>query len=129
MPPKFDPKSPENVALIEQFTNLGLSSNAATELVKQPKTGQAFKGLVDGFQLADKKFDEKQAAALVKLSTAGAKLGPAEKGYAVERIVGGGLKSPDQVTGASSQCNYWSLTLTFSCRQVPGEQSSRYTSR
>ncbi|WVR07196.1 glutamine-tRNA ligase [Kwoniella sp. DSM 27419] len=100
MPPKFDPSAPENATLIALFENLGLANKLATELVRQPKTGSAFKALIDEYDLADKRFDEKQAAALVKLSSGGAKLGPAEKGYIVQRIVDGSLKTQDQVTAA-----------------------------
>ncbi|WVQ82171.1 glutamine-tRNA ligase [Cryptococcus sp. DSM 104549] len=100
MPPKFDPNSPENASLIARFTNLGLAPNAATELVRTPKSGAAFRALVEQYNLEDKKFDEKQAAALVKLSATGGKLGEEQKGWIVRRIVDGDLKSPDQVTAA-----------------------------
>ncbi|KAK8864247.1 glutamine-tRNA ligase [Kwoniella newhampshirensis] len=100
MPPKFDPNSPESASLISLFTSLGLTSNSATELVRQPKSGVAFKALVDEYDLNGKHFDEKQAGALVKLSALGRKLGPAEKGYIVGRVVDGGLKTPDQVAAA-----------------------------
>ena len=99
MPPKSDPTTPENTSLITLFTSLGLSSNAATELVRQPKSGLAFKSLVDEYHLEGRTFDEKQATALVKLSSSGGKLGAGGRGYVVKRIEDGGLKSPDQVTG------------------------------
>jgi glutaminyl-tRNA synthetase len=99
MPPKIDPNSPENTALISLFTSLGLASNSATELIRQPKSGVAFKSLIDEFQLEGKTFDEKQAGALVKLSAAGGKLGAEKRGYVVEKIVQGDLKTPDQVVG------------------------------
>ena len=99
MPPRSHPKTPENASLITLFTSLGLSSNAATELVRQPKSGLAFKSLVDEYHLEDRVFHEKQALALVKLSSSGGKLGAGERGYIVERIEDGGLKSPDQITG------------------------------
>lgn len=101
MPPKFDPKSPENAALIEQFTNLGLSNNAAVNLVRTPKQVTPFKALIDEYNLSGKSFDEKQAAALVKLSAVGSGLQPPERGYMVDKIVGGSLKSTDQVAGES----------------------------
>lgn len=101
MPPKFDPTTPENAALIASFTQLGLNNTTATELVRQPKNGAAFKGLVEEFGLGGSTFDDKQAAALVKLSGSGGKLGPAEKGFIVEKIKAGDVKSVDQVTGQS----------------------------
>lgn len=99
MPPKFDPKSPENASLISYFSQLGLSNNTATELVRTPKSGVAFKALLEENALADKHFDEREATALVKLSAAGGKLGPAERGYIVQKIIKGDLKSSDQVAG------------------------------
>ncbi|OCF36927.1 glutamine-tRNA ligase [Kwoniella heveanensis BCC8398] len=100
MPPKFDPSTPENAALIALFEGLGLANKSATELVRQPKSGVAFKTLIDEYNLSDKKFDEKQAGALVKLSASAGKLGPAEKGYVVDKIVNGSLKTQDQVAAA-----------------------------
>lgn len=99
MPPKFDPTKPENAALISAFAALGLSTNSATELVRTPKSGKAFQALVDEYGLSGKTFEEKQANALVKLSAVGAKLSPEARKYVVDRIVGGDLKSPDQVAG------------------------------
>ncbi|WWC61722.1 glutamine-tRNA ligase [Kwoniella dejecticola CBS 10117] len=100
MPPKFDPKSPENASLISLFQGLGLAEKSATELVRQPKSGVAFKSLIDEFQLTEKKYDEKTASALVKLSASAGKLGPAEKGYIVKKIESGDIRSADQVAAA-----------------------------
>ena len=99
MPPRFDADAPENASLITLFTSLGLAPNSATELVRQPKAGTAFKSLLDEYHLEGKNFDEKQAGALVKLSAAGGKLRREQKGYVVEKIVKGDLRTPDQVTG------------------------------
>lgn len=98
MPPKFDPTEPSNAALISQFTQLGLSSVTATELVRQPKQGVPVKALIDNYKLNETRLDEKQAGALVKLGTGGGKLGEAEKGFVVQKIVKGDVKSVDQVT-------------------------------
>ncbi|KIR67127.1 glutamine-tRNA ligase [Cryptococcus bacillisporus CA1873] len=100
MPPKFDPNSPENAPLIQLFQNLGLASNSATELVRQPKSGKAFKSLIDEYSLADNKYDEKQAGALVKLSSVSGKLGKEQKDFLVGKIVKGDLKTADQITAA-----------------------------
>jgi glutaminyl-tRNA synthetase len=107
MPPKFDPNSPENASLISLFESLGLTSNAATNLVRTPKSAAPFKALIDDYNLSGKSFDEKQAAALVKLSATGGKLQPPERGYVVDKIVNGALKSPDQVTGMSPCTDPW----------------------
>lgn len=103
MPPKFDPSSPENAALIQLFTNLGLSNVTATELVRQPKQGVAVKGLIDTYQLESEQLDERRAAALVKLATAGGKLGEGEKGFVVQKVLKEDLKSVDQITGKLSR--------------------------
>jgi hypothetical protein len=102
MPPKFNPEAPENASLITLFSSLGLSNNAAVNLVRTPKQSAPFKALIDDYDLAGKTFDDKQAAALVKLSATGGKLEPPERGFVVQKIVNGALKSPDQVTGRSS---------------------------
>lgn len=99
MPPKFDPTKPENAALIKSFEGLGLSTNSATELVRTPKAGNAFRALVDENGLSGKTFETNQANALVKLSAVGTKLSPETRKYVLHRVVGGDLKSPDQVAG------------------------------
>lgn len=101
MPPKFNPEAPENASLISLFSSLGLSKNAAENLVRAPKQSAPFKALIDDYDLAGKTFDDKQAAALVKLSAIGGKLQSPERGFVVSKIVDGSLKSPDQVTGMS----------------------------
>ncbi|WVQ77217.1 glutamine-tRNA ligase [Cryptococcus sp. DSM 104548] len=100
MPPKFDPSAPENAQLISLFQNLGLANKSATELVRQPKSGKAFKSLIDQYNLGNERFDEKQAGALVRLSSVGDKLGEEQKGWLVQKIVKGDVKSPDQVAAA-----------------------------
>lgn len=99
MPPKFDPTKPEVAALIKEFEAVGLSTNSATELVRTPKAGNAFRALVDGNGLSGKSFENNQANALVKLSAVGTKLPPNALKYVLDRIVEGDLKSPDQVAG------------------------------
>ena len=93
------PSSEEIEDLTSLFTSLGLAPKTASELARQPKAATPFKALIDTHGLAGKELSEKQAAALVKLSAGGGKLGPAERGYVVEKIVKGDVKSPDQVTG------------------------------
>ncbi|BEJ14872.1 hypothetical protein CspHIS471_0406390 [Cutaneotrichosporon sp. HIS471] len=97
MPPKFDPTKPEVAALIKEFEAFGLSTNSATELVRTPKAGNAFRSLVDENGLAGKSFENNQANALVKLSAVSTKLSPEARKYVLNRIVAGDLKSPDQV--------------------------------
>ncbi|KAI9639619.1 tRNA synthetases class I, catalytic domain-containing protein [Dioszegia hungarica] len=100
MPPKLDPNSPANQALHAQFTKLGLSPATATELVRQPKQGAAVKALIEAYQLDKETLDEKTASALVKLAVGGGKLGEAEKGFAVQKVIKGDVTSNDQVTAA-----------------------------
>ena len=100
MAPKNAPlSSAESEELIILFTSLGLAPKTASELARQPKSATPFKALIDKYDLAGKELSEKQAGALVKLSSSGGKLGSAEKGYAVEKIVKSDIKAPDQVTG------------------------------
>lgn len=99
MPPKFDPTTPENASLIDLFTSLGLAQNSATELVRQPKAGAAFQSLIDECKLKGTTLDERQAGALVKLSTSAGKLGRSQRGYVVDRILKGDVRSSDQVAG------------------------------
>ena len=99
MPPKFDATTPENASLIRLFTSLGLATNSATELVRQPKAGSCLKSLIDEYGLEGKQLDERSAGALVKLSGSGSKLRRRRKGYVVDKIVKGDVRSPDQVTG------------------------------
>lgn len=101
MPPKFDPNSPEAQELTALFVKVGLSQKAAVDLVRQPKSAAPFKALIEEFQLATSPVDEKTAGTLVKLSASAGKLGPAERGHAVERVLQGDVKTPDQVTGKS----------------------------
>ena len=96
---KASTSSPEAEALVQLFTSLGVAPKTAVELVRQPKNGVPFKALIDEYKLEDEKLSEKQASALVKLSTTGGKLGPREKGYVVEKVVKGDLNNTEQVAG------------------------------
>lgn len=96
---KFDPAAPENAELIARFERFGLTTNSATELVRTPKSGTAFRALVDETGLEGKAFPTSQANALVKLSATGSKLSPDARKYIVQRIEDGSVVSPDQVAG------------------------------
>ena len=101
MPPKFDPNSPEAQELTALFVSVGLPQKAATDLVRRPKSAAPFKALIQDFQLTTRtsEIDEKKAAVLVKLSAGCGKLAQGEKGYAVEKILKGDIKTPDQISG------------------------------
>ncbi|WVN88093.1 glutamine-tRNA ligase [Cryptococcus depauperatus CBS 7841] len=99
MPPKFDPHSPENASLIALFRNLGLAQNSAQELIRQPKSGNAFKSLIDEYDLSKNSFDERQASALVKLSQVN-QLSKEQLDWLVAKTVKGDIKTPDQVAAA-----------------------------
>ena len=134
MPPKFDPNAPEVKELTDLFEKVGLSNKSATDLVRQPKSAAPFKTLVDEFSLASSTLDEKTAGTLVKLSGGMSKLGPAEKGYAVERIVKGDIKTPDQVSGELCQTGHQVVPdvdelLTASRYQILREEFSWNSSR
>jgi glutaminyl-tRNA synthetase len=101
MPPKYDPNSPEAKELVALFQSVGLSEKSAADLARQPKSASPFKALIEEFNLKAEALDEKTAGTLVKLSGAYGKLALGEKGYAVQKVLKGDLKTPDQVAGAS----------------------------
>lgn len=128
MPPKFDLNSPEVKELVELFTKVGLTYKASTDLVRQPKSATPFKALVEDFQLANESHDEKTASNLVKLSAGCAKLEQGEKGYAVQKILNGDLKTADQVAGEPARF-LRDPAHDHSRSQIPGEESRWNTRR
>jgi glutaminyl-tRNA synthetase len=98
MPPKFDPNDPAVAELISLFQSIGLSPPKATEAARA-KSAPAFKDLIHAHDLSAKNLDEKQALFISSITTQGAKLGPAEKGYVIDAIVDRRLKSGEQISG------------------------------
>ncbi|KAG8704127.1 hypothetical protein FRC09_003748, partial [Ceratobasidium sp. 395] len=99
MPPKFDPNDPAVAELISLFQSIGLSSTRATEAARS-KSAPALKETIQTHSLDTKNLDEKQALSIQSVVTQGAKLGPAEKSYAIGAIVDRKIKSPEQLSAA-----------------------------
>jgi hypothetical protein len=95
MPPKSD-------ALIALFKSIGLTQSKAAEAAKSPKSAATLKDLIHENALIGVKLDEKHAglvaAFAVKLAKSDA-LKHDQSSLIIKRIVDGGLKSVDQVSG------------------------------
>ncbi|CAL1701118.1 unnamed protein product [Somion occarium] len=99
MPPKAA-LSAEIAELIELFKSIGLTQSKAAEAAKSPKSASTLKDIIQKHGLIEKNLEEKQAVLLATLAVQGAKLGDVERGYAVDAILDGRLKSTDQVSAA-----------------------------
>lgn len=97
MAPKAD--SSETAELVELFKKIGLTQSKAAEAAKSPKSASTLKDIIDTHNLVNKNLDEKQAVLLAALAVQGGKLGDGERDYAVGAILGGKLKTTDQVSG------------------------------
>ncbi len=98
MAPKAAP-SAETAELIELFKSIGLTQSKAAEAAKSPKSAATLKDIIEKKQLAGKDLDEKTSVLLAAVAVQSSKLGDAERGYAVDAILDGRLKSTDQVSG------------------------------
>jgi glutaminyl-tRNA synthetase len=92
---------PETTAYIDLFKSIGLTQAKASEAAKNAKSAALLQGLIERHALAGGRIDEKQAGLVAALAVQGAKVGESEQGYVVNAIIGGRLKSTDQVNGAS----------------------------
>jgi glutaminyl-tRNA synthetase len=103
MPPKVKAAAltdEELAPLIDLFRSIGLNQSKATEAAKSAKISEPLKSLIDKYQLSTKQVDEKQAGLLVLYAPSSVKLqNDEQRGYIVDRIVDGKLRSGDQVTG------------------------------
>ncbi|GJE84275.1 glutaminyl-tRNA synthetase [Phanerochaete sordida] len=99
MPPKAT--SADTAELVELFKSIGLTQSKAAEAAKSPKSATTLKDIINTKQLAGKNLDEKTAVLLAALAVQGNKLGADERGYAVDAILDGRLKSTDQVAAAT----------------------------
>jgi glutaminyl-tRNA synthetase len=97
--------SPETAVYIDLFKSIGLTQAKAAEAAKSAKSAALLQGLIERHSLAGR-VDEKQAGLVAALAVQGAKIGEDERGYVVDAIVDGRLKSTDQVNGASRQHNF-----------------------
>ena len=91
--------SADTAELIELFKSIGLTQSKAAEAAKSPKSAATLKEIIQNKQLAGKDLDEKSGVLLASLAVQGSKLGEDERGYAVDAILDGRLKSTDQVSG------------------------------
>ena len=97
MPPKAP--SADTVELIELFKSIGLTQSKAAEAAKSPKSAATLKEIIEKKGLAGKTLDEKTSVLLAAVAVQSSKLGEDERGYAVDAILDGRLKSTDQVSG------------------------------
>lgn len=102
MAPKPTLTSEEVDALAKQFETIGLNQVKAKDTAKSPKIAEPLKFLVETFKLPERSVKDKQASLLVHLAPQSSKLASdEERGYIVDRIIDGKLKSTDQVNGES----------------------------
>lgn len=100
MPPKPTPTAEEIDALATKFEAVGLNQAKAKDAAKSPKIAEPLKHLVETFNLSERSVTDKQASLLVHFAPPSSKLADdQERGYIVDRIVDGKLKSTDQVNG------------------------------
>lgn len=124
MAPK--PPSAETAELIELFKSIGLTQSKAAEAAKSPKSAATLKDIIEKKKLSGKNLDEKTSVLLAAAAVQSSKLGEDERGYAVDAILDGRLKSTDQVSGNSTlPC----LLLTLSQSIVTTMQLQSSTSR
>jgi len=102
-PPKGT--SPETAAYIDLFKSIGLTQAKASEAAKNAKSAALLQDLIERHALTGGRIDEKQASLVAALAVQGAKIGEDERGYVVNAITSGRLKSTDQVNG-TSQCPF-----------------------
>jgi hypothetical protein len=92
--------SPETAAYIDLFKSIGLTQAKAAEAAKSAKSAALLQGLIERHSLTGR-VDEKQAGLIAALAVQGTKIEEDERGYVVDAIIDGRLKSTDQVNGAS----------------------------
>ena len=98
MPPKVELSS-EVQDLIALFKSIGLTQSKAAEAAKSPKGAGILKEIIETHGLGGRTIEEKQAVLLASLAVQGTKLGAPERGYAVDAVLDGRLKTTDQVSG------------------------------
>jgi glutaminyl-tRNA synthetase len=102
MTPKPTPTTEEIDALATKFEAVGLNRAKAKDAAKSPKIAEPLKHLVEAFRLSERSVNEKQASLLVHLAPPSSRLaGDEERGYIIDKIIDGKLKSTDQVNGGS----------------------------
>ena len=108
MAPKPTPTTEEIETLAAKFEAIGLNQAKAKDAAKSPKIAEPLKHLVETFKLSERLVGDKQASLLVHFAPPSSKLaGDQERGYIVDKIIDGKLKSTDQVNGESSILVAW----------------------
>lgn len=102
--------------VVPLLKSIGLSEAKAVEAAKSPKIAAELKDIIEAYGLHTKeKLDDKQAGLIVALGGAlvkSDKIAEEARAYVVSKIVGGQLKTVDQVTGrflGSTMC--WTLKV------------------
>jgi len=108
MPPKPTPTTEEIDTLTAKFKTIGLNQAKAKDAAKSPKIAEPLNHLVETFKLSERSVNDKQASLLVHFAPPSSKLaGDQERGYIVDKIIDGKLKSTDQVNGESAIPVVW----------------------
>ena len=108
MSPKPIPPAEEVDALAAKFETIGLNQSKAKDAAKSQKIAEPLKHLVETFKLSERSVNDKQASLLVHFAPPSSKLpSDQERGYIVDKIIHGKLKSTDQVNGESDILVVW----------------------
>jgi len=108
MPPKSTPTTEETDALAAKFETIGLNQAKAKDAAKSLKIAGPLRHLVETFKLSERSVNDKQASLLVHFAPPSSKLaGDQERGYIIDKIIDGKLKSTDQVNGKSDILVAW----------------------
>jgi glutaminyl-tRNA synthetase len=100
MAPKPTLTTEEIDELATNFETIGLNQAKAKDAAKSPKIAEPLKRLIETFKLSERSVNDKQASLLVHFAPPSSRLaGDKERGYIVDKIIDGKLKSTDQVNG------------------------------
>ncbi|WFD32096.1 glutamine--tRNA ligase [Malassezia sp. CBS 17886] len=100
MAPKLDPADPAVARLLALFESISLTGQRAQDTVKNPKYARSLERVITSLGLGDKGLDAKTSSMVVVAASHGADL-PADKlDYVAARIVGGDLRTADQIHAA-----------------------------
>ncbi|KII94900.1 hypothetical protein PLICRDRAFT_128224 [Plicaturopsis crispa FD-325 SS-3] len=105
---------PPESDLISLFKSINLTQAKAAEAAKSPKSAAVLQEIIKSHDLAAQGLDEKQAVLTAAFASQVAKIataGDGEKGYVVDAILKGKLKSVDQVSAATSYIEQHSLPI------------------
>ncbi|GBE80034.1 Probable glutamine--tRNA [Sparassis crispa] len=109
MPPNRD--TPDTASLVELFKSIGLTQSKAAEAAKSSKSAATLKEIIEIHAVTEKRLEEKQAVLLASLAVQSSKLEAGERGYGVDAILDGRLKSTDQVSAAIKYLETHSLPI------------------